>query len=70
MYYENIIKYMSKPHFYGKNINSVKTIETHISYVFLTGKFAYKIKKPVNYGFLDFSNLEKRKKHIHLFQVN
>jgi aminoglycoside phosphotransferase family enzyme/predicted kinase len=61
MYYENIIKNMSKPHFYGKNINSVKKIETHISYVFLTGKFAYKIKKPVDYGFLDFSTLDKRK---------
>ena len=35
-------------------------VETHISWVFLTGKFAYKIKKPVNFGFLDFSSLEKR----------
>jgi aminoglycoside phosphotransferase family enzyme/predicted kinase len=35
--------------------------ETHISWVFLTGKHAYKVKKPVNYGFLDFSTLEKRR---------
>ena len=36
-------------------------IETHIAWVILTGKYAYKIKKPVNFGFLDFSTLEKRK---------
>ncbi len=35
--------------------------ETHISWVFLTGDYAYKIKKPVNFGFLDFSTLAKRK---------
>lgn len=58
---ENLIEYMKKPEFFGKNVRSIKIIQTHISYVFLTGKFAYKIKKPVNYGFLDFSTLEKRK---------
>jgi aminoglycoside phosphotransferase family enzyme/predicted kinase len=36
-------------------------IETHISWVILTGETAYKIKKPLNLGFLDFSSLEKRK---------
>ncbi|MBI4006175.1 MAG: AAA family ATPase [Gammaproteobacteria bacterium] len=36
-------------------------IETHISYVLLTGPFAYKFKKPLNLGFLDFSTLERRK---------
>ena len=36
-------------------------IETHISWVILTPSFAYKIKKPVNFGFLDFSTLAKRK---------
>ncbi|MES0372370.1 MAG: AAA family ATPase [Mariprofundaceae bacterium] len=39
----------------------IKLIQTHISWVFLTGEFAYKIKKPVNLGFLDFSSLSKRK---------
>ena len=38
-----------------------KVIETHISYVLLDGHHAYKIKKPVNLGFVDFSSLEKRK---------
>jgi len=36
-------------------------IETHISWVLLAGEFAYKLKKPVNLGFLDFSTLEKRR---------
>lgn len=36
-------------------------IETHISWVILAGEFVYKIKKPVNLGFLDFSTLEKRR---------
>ena len=39
----------------------VTLVETHISWVVLTGKFAYKIKKPVNLGFVDFSTLVKRK---------
>ncbi len=37
-----------------------KSIETHISIVVLTGEYAYKFKKPVNYGFLDFSTFSKR----------
>lgn len=36
-------------------------VETHISWVLLVGDFAYKIKKAVNFGFLDFSTLEKRR---------
>jgi len=36
-------------------------IETHISTVFLAGDFAWKFKKPVNFGFLDFSSLDQRK---------
>jgi len=39
----------------------VERIETHISSLLLVGGRAYKIKKPVNFGFLDFSSLEQRK---------
>jgi len=42
------------------DINACNVIETHISWVLLIGQHAYKIKKPVNFGFLDFSTLEKR----------
>ncbi|TPW17651.1 MAG: hypothetical protein FD130_581 [Halothiobacillaceae bacterium] len=38
-------------------------LETHISWVILTGPYAYKIKKPVNFGFLDFSTLAKRQEN-------
>jgi aminoglycoside phosphotransferase family enzyme/predicted kinase len=53
---------IKKPSLYGNNIKNVRVIQTHISYVVLTGEYVYKIKKPVNFGFLDFSTLEKRKK--------
>jgi aminoglycoside phosphotransferase family enzyme/predicted kinase len=46
---------------YPEPTDRVELVQTHISYVFLTDKFAYKVKKPVNFGFLDFSTLEKRK---------
>ncbi len=39
----------------------VSVLETHISWVLLTGEYAYKIKKPVDLGFLDFTTLEARK---------
>ena len=57
----DLIRALRNPEAYPDHPPSVKVIETHISAVFLTGKFAYKIKKPVNLGFLDFSTLEKRK---------
>ena len=41
---------------------TVRVIETHISWVLLTDTLAYKIKKPVDFGFLDFSTLERRKR--------
>jgi Uncharacterized protein conserved in bacteria len=42
-------------------INAGSLIETHISWVLLTDQNAYKIKKPVNFGFLDFSTLDNRR---------
>jgi len=41
-------------------VQSIALCETHISWVLLTGTYAYKIKKPVNFGFVDFSSLDKR----------
>ena len=46
---------------YDHSVKKLELLETHISWVVLTGEFAYKIKKPVNFGFLDFSTLEKRR---------
>lgn len=45
--------------------NACSIVETHISWVLLTGQYAYKIKKPVNFGFLDFSTLENRRFYCH-----
>lgn len=45
----------------GEARRGVRVVETHISYVVLAGRHAYKIKKPVDLGFLDFSTLEKRR---------
>jgi hypothetical protein len=45
---------------YPHPVRDVRMLETHISWVLLTGDWAYKIKKPVNLGFLDFSTLDSR----------
>lgn len=45
---------------YPERPDDIKHYETHISHVFLAGDFAYKIKKPVKFDFLDFSSLKKR----------
>ena len=39
----------------------IRVVETHISWVFLTGPFAYKVKKPRDLGFLDYTTLERRR---------
>ncbi len=56
-----LIQQMLRPGFYSHPVvEPIKLIQTHISYVLLTGDCTYKIKKPVNFGFLDFSSLAKR----------
>jgi aminoglycoside phosphotransferase family enzyme/adenylate kinase family enzyme len=45
---------------YDHPVRQIELVETHISWVVLTGDYAYKIKKPLDFGFLDFSTLEKR----------
>jgi aminoglycoside phosphotransferase family enzyme len=57
---KQIVEALMTPEAYEENPGHIESIQTHISYVFLTNKFVYKVKKPVNFGFLDFSSLEKR----------
>jgi aminoglycoside phosphotransferase family enzyme/predicted kinase len=52
---------LSDPAFYPHPVRRVELIQTHISWVLLTGSYAYKIKKPVNLGFLDFTTLAARR---------
>lgn len=55
------IKPMLEPDFYPHPVTTpIQFIQTHVSIVFLTGDYAYKVKKPVDFGFLDYSTLEKR----------
>ena len=49
------------PEQYEHPAPDIRLLQTHISYVILAGDFVYKFKKSVNFGFLDFSDLEKRR---------
>ncbi|HTW92028.1 MAG TPA: AAA family ATPase [bacterium] len=51
---------MMRPSLYGKGVKRVRMLQTHTSWVFLTGSRAYKVKKPVNFGFLDYTTLSAR----------
>jgi aminoglycoside phosphotransferase family enzyme len=54
------IAYLRQPGSYPEHPERVATVETHMSWVFLTDLYAYKLKKPVRYGFLDFSTVSAR----------
>lgn len=56
----DIIRLLSDPSNYDHPVDQIDIVQTHASYVALVGDYVYKIKKPVNFGFLDFSTLEKR----------
>lgn len=58
---ERLIDGLSKPSPYDPAPTAVEVIQTHCSVVFLLGDDVYKIKKPVDLGFLDYSTLEKRR---------
>ncbi|SOB76790.1 hypothetical protein SAMN04488490_2512 [Marinobacter sp. LV10R510-11A] len=57
----NLLLAMQNPALYNHPVDGFQIIETHISQVVLTGQYAYKIKKPMDFGFLDFSTLARRK---------
>ncbi|AMK76480.1 MULTISPECIES: AAA family ATPase [Methylomonas] len=58
--YPPLIAALCDPACYPHPVKRVTVLETHISWVLLAGRYAYKIKKPVNLGFLDFSQLGQR----------
>ena len=49
-----LVRAMLEPDFYPHAPRSVELCETHISWVFLAGELVYKVKKPVDLGFLDY----------------
>ena len=61
-----LIQHMLQPGFYPHPVTEpIQLMQTHVSYVLLTGEYVYKQKKPLNFGFLDFSTLEKRQHFCH-----
>jgi aminoglycoside phosphotransferase family enzyme/predicted kinase len=61
----SLVHYLGSPEAYPHETTKIRAIETHISWVFLTGPYAYKIKKAVTLPFLDFSTLELREYFCH-----
>jgi aminoglycoside phosphotransferase family enzyme len=57
----SLIQDLQDPFMLPDPTEQISVIQTHISVVFVADAFVYKVKKPVNFGFLDFSTLEKRK---------
>lgn len=61
----SIIDDLLDPVFLPDKTEHVSIVQTHISFVIVADEFVYKIKKPVNFGFLDFSTLKKRRYYCH-----
>jgi len=61
MTHPRLVDSMMQCDFYPHAPKTVELAQTHISYVFIAGDYVYKVKKPVDFGFLDFTTLEKRK---------
>ena len=57
----SVVQALTDPRNHAAGIGPVELIETHISWVFLAGDSVYKVKKPVDLGFLDFTTLDKRR---------
>lgn len=60
---EQKLKFLLRPESYPDRPAQVHAIETHMSWVFLTDRYAYKLKKPVSYDFLDFRSLAARRQN-------
>ena len=60
--HERLVSGLLRPSSYPHPVASVERIDTHVSTVLLAGDFAYKLRKPVTLGFLDFSTLERRRR--------
>lgn len=61
-----LIESLQSTELYPHDVKDFHVMQTHLSWVILTGNYAYKIKKPLNLGFQDFTTLEKRKHYCEL----
>lgn len=57
----SVLKSLLKPDSYPEPTTGVELVQTHVSWIFLTDSHAYKIKKPVDLGFLNFSTIDRRR---------
>lgn len=55
------LKSLLRPDAYPEAVTRVELVQTHVSYIFLTDRHAYKIKKQVDFGFLNFSTIDRRR---------
>jgi len=58
---EQLLPFLLNPNSYPHRPRAVRLIQTHASFIFIASPLVYKVKKPVNFGFLNFSTLEKRR---------
>lgn len=58
---QELLACLRDPAPYPHTASTIDHYETHISHVFVAGDYAYKLKKPVDFGFLDFTTLDKRR---------
>jgi len=56
-----LVQALLNPNAYPEKPQTVEFVQTHISFVFLAGEMVFKVKKPVDFGFIDFTTLEKRR---------
>jgi aminoglycoside phosphotransferase family enzyme/predicted kinase len=61
MEFPSLVAALQDPRIYPEKPAKIELVQTHISAIFFSGEHVYKVKKPVNFGFLDFTTLEKRK---------
>jgi aminoglycoside phosphotransferase family enzyme/predicted kinase len=57
----DMVQALLEPEAYPEATKNIELIQTQMSFVFLTDNFAYKVKKPVNLGYLDYTTLDKRR---------
>jgi aminoglycoside phosphotransferase family enzyme len=54
------VEALLKPQAYPHRPPKIELVQTQMSFIFLAGEYVYKVKKPVNLGYLDYTTLEKR----------
>jgi len=61
----SIVEDLLKPEPYPHRPPEIQLVQTQMSFIFLTGEYVYKVKKPVDLGYLDYTTLEKRRFFCH-----